>query len=178
MIRDPFSRKVSTRQISEAGRHFTLEADMGERKAMAEALGIVDVEGLSAELDVRRVGLDAFAVKGKLSATVVQTDVVTLEPILQDVAEEIDLTLVPAEAASPSRRPTDDSESQSELEDDRDVYRGGQIDLGLIMFEHLALGLDPYPRSPDAEFSGHVEDMQDKPDSPFAALAALKRDPK
>jgi len=177
MKAEPFSHKVPTRQIPQAGRHVRLEADIGERKAMAEALGIVEVAALSAELDVRPLGSDAFAVKGTLSAAVVQTDVVTLEPVPQQIAEGIDLTLVPAEPDSRSRRRTDDSESQDGSED-RDVYRGGQIDLGSIMFEHLALGLDPYPRSPGVEFPGHVEDQQDRPDSPFAALAALKPDPK
>jgi len=172
-----FSHKVPTRQIPEGGRHFRIEAEARERQAVAAALDIVEVEMLSAELDVRPVGSDAFAVKGSLAATVVQTDVVTLEPVRQLVAEEIDLTLVPEESGSPSRRRTDDSEPADALAD-KDVYQGGQIDLGPIIFEHLALGLDPYPRSPGVEFSGHVENKQEKAESPFAALAELKRDPK
>jgi uncharacterized protein len=177
MTAERFSHRVSVRQIPETGRHFKLEADAGERQAVAEALGIVEVEELVAELDLRPIGSDSFAVTGTLAATVVQTDVVTLEPVRQHIEEAIDLTLVPAESGSPSRRRTDDSEPGDEL-GDRDVYQGGQIDLGPIVFEHLALGLDPYPRSPGVEFSGHVEDKQEKPDSPFAALANLKRNPK
>ena len=57
-----------------------------------------------------------------------------------------------------------------------DVYRDGRIDLGAIVAEHLALGLDPYPRSPGVAFDGHIEDDPAADPSPFAALAALKSD--
>ncbi|HEY1452267.1 MAG TPA: DUF177 domain-containing protein, partial [Roseiarcus sp.] len=45
----------------------------------------------------------------------------------------------------------------------------GKIDLGALTAEHFALGLDPYPRKPGAEFV--APDEQAAPDSPFAALA-------
>ena len=91
--------------------------------------------------------------RGTLTASVVQTDVVTLEPVRQEVSEAIDLTLVPAEDDSLARS---EGRSRSEVEDadERDVYRGGRIDLGAIVLEHLALGLDPYPRSPGVGVSG------------------------
>jgi hypothetical protein len=55
-----------------------------------------------------------------------------------------------------------------------DLYRNGRIDLGVIVSEHLALGLDPYPRAAETEFAGHVEDGSTSDPSPFAALARLK----
>ena len=50
----------------------------------------------------------------------------------------------------------------------------GQIDLGALTAEFLALGLDPYPRKPDADFQ--LRAIGDPADSPFAALGKLKRD--
>jgi uncharacterized metal-binding protein YceD (DUF177 family) len=179
MSDQPFSFAVSVSQIPAGGRHFRVGADDQQRRAIAAALGITEVEMLSAELEVRPVGTDAFSVRGTLNGTVVQTDVVTLEPIRQELAEEIDLTLVPATAGSASKKKrAPHAEEGDEEGDERDVYSGGRIDLGAIIYEHLALGLDPYPRSPGVEFSGHVEDREDSADSPFAALAALKREPK
>ena len=152
----PFAFAVPLGQIPPRGKHFRIAPDESARRAMAEALGIVEVAELSGELEVRPMGAEAFSVRGTLTATVVQTDVVTLEPVRQEVSEAIDLTLLPADdavrgAAARRSRSRDDS-------DDRDVYRGGNIDLGAIVVEHLALGLDPYPRSPDVEFPGHIED--------------------
>ena len=48
----------------------------------------------------------------------------------------------------------------------------GQIDLGALTAEFLALGLDPYPRKPGVDFS--YQDPADEKDSPFAALGKLK----
>jgi hypothetical protein len=55
------------------------------------------------------------------------------------------------------------------------VYYDGRIDLGAIAAEHLALGLDPYPRAPGAEFADHIEDAA-RETSPFAALGLLKKE--
>jgi len=174
-----FSFTVSVSQIPTGGRHFHVEADEQQRSAVTTALEIAEVSALTAELDVCPVSAEAFSVRGTLKAAVVQTDVVTLEPIRQELAEKIDVTLVPAVAGSaPKKKRASDAEEADDEADDRDVYSGGRIDLGAIIYEHLALGLDPYPRSPGVEFPGHVEDREDRAGSPFAALAALKRDGK
>ena len=48
-----------------------------------------------------------------------------------------------------------------------DEIVNGQIDLGALTAEFLALGLDPYPRKPGVDFS--YQDPADEKDSPFAA---------
>jgi uncharacterized metal-binding protein YceD (DUF177 family) len=166
---ESFSFSVPVARIASGGKHFSIAPDAGERSAIAETLGIVEVSSLIAEVHVRPVGAEAFAVKGALAAAVVQTDVVTLEPVQQEVSEEIDLMLLPADDIRPKR-----DAAEQEAVDDRDVYRGGKIDLGAIVVEHLALGLDPYPRSPGVEFPGHIESVEEPESSPFAALANFK----
>lgn len=170
---EPFSLPVLVAQVPSSGKHFRIEPDQGQRHRIAEALAIVSVDQLSANIDVCPVGAEAFNVRGTLTASVVQTDVVTLEPVRQDLKETIDLTLVPAADDSPSRKQAPQEADVEGLEE-RDVYRGGRIDLGAIVFEHLALGLDPYPRSPGVEFSGHIEDDSAHAPSPFAVLSSLK----
>ena len=49
----------------------------------------------------------------------------------------------------------------------------GRIDLGGLAGEFLALGLDPYPRKPDASFD--LGEPEPERDSPFAALSGLAR---
>jgi hypothetical protein len=172
---EPFSVLLPVRQIPANGKHIRVEADEGQRRAIAEALEIVSVEALTAELDVGPIGADAISVRGALTASVVQEDVVTLDPVRQEVGETIDLTLVPAADDSLHKKRGPETIDVEDA-DERDVYRGGRIDLGAIVFEHLALGLDPYPRSPEVEFSGHIEDDPATAPSAFAALASLKRD--
>jgi uncharacterized metal-binding protein YceD (DUF177 family) len=168
----PFSHVVRVDRVPSRGAHVRIEANESERRAVAEALGIASVSVLSAELDVNPLAGGNVAVKGALSASVVQTDVVTIEPVAQDVAEEIDVTLAPGDESHRRIR----RQPEPEPAEDRDVFHNGEIDLGAIAVEHLALGLDPYPRAPGVEFSGHVEDDSAATPSPFAALSRLKRD--
>ena len=49
----------------------------------------------------------------------------------------------------------------------------GVVDLGAVATEFLLLGIDPYPRKPDAVFD--APPAGDPADKPFAALAALKK---
>jgi uncharacterized metal-binding protein YceD (DUF177 family) len=167
------SLTVRADEIPAGGRSFRVEASKAERRSLAEALGIADMEALSAEIDVRPMGASAFSVTGRLTASVVQTDVVTLEPVPQAVEEEIDLTMVAAEdRPAGSAEPDETGEGEGP-----ELFHHGKIDLGALTAEHLALGLDPYPRAAGVEFSGHIED--DSPEaSPFAALAKLKKDQK
>lgn len=176
MSGEPFSFPVLIAKIPGGGKHFRLEADEAERRAVAEALGIVAVEALTANLDLRPASGEAFSLRGTLRASVVQTDVVTLEPVRQNVEEAIDATLAPAKSESPPKKRAPDP-FEAESSDEHDVFWGGRIDLGVIVYEHLALALDPYPRSPGVEFPGHIEDDEAAASSAFAALAALKRDP-
>ena len=52
---------------------------------------------------------------------------------------------------------------------------GDRIDLGALATEFLLIGIDPYPRKPDATFQ--APEVEDDSTRPFAALAALKKGP-
>jgi hypothetical protein len=170
---DPFSYAVLARDIPPGGKRFRVEADAAERESLALALDIPAVAALSGELEIHPVASRGFRVRGRLEAQVVQNDVVTLDPVTQAVAEEVDVTLMPAEAvgARPSRGEVFVDAAE---EDGPDVFHNGRIDLGVILSEHLALGVDPYPRAADTRFAGHVESDPATDPSPFAALKALR----
>jgi len=145
----PFVFAVPLGQIPPRGKHFRIAPDGPARRSIAEALGIMELAELNAEMEVLPTGADAYSVRGLLTATVVQTDVVTLEPVRQEVSESIDLTLLPADDAPTEAHGKGTSPAAIDMRDDRDVYRGRKIDLGSIAVEHLALGLDPYPPPPE-----------------------------
>jgi hypothetical protein len=118
-----------------------------------------------------RRGRDGLNVSGRVSATVGQTCVVTLEPIESEVDEEIDLVFAPPSA------PTIIEEEGAEIEitpvDAPEPLTGGTVDLGAITTEFLILGIDPYPRNADAVFEPPAADGDTG--GPFAALAALQK---
>jgi len=155
-----------TRRIGPAGLAVTLDPNAEARARLAASLGIEAVPALHAELFVKPRAGDAYAVTGTVAARVVQACVVTLAPVEQSLAEEVDVMLFPAEdGGSVFGRPEDQAL--------RDTYAGGRIDLDAIVAEHVALGLDPYPRAPGVAFEGHIEDAGEDDPSPFAALARL-----
>ena len=169
----PFSHQIVAGDIPAGGRHYRIEADAGERRALADALGIPEIVSLSAELEVRPVRGRSFSLRGTLNSSVVRTDVVTLDPVVQEMAEDIDVTLMPAEGPALRARRKEILVDVAET-DGPDLFHNGRIDLGVIVGEHLALGLDPYPRAPGVDFAGHIEDDPAADPSPFAALARLK----
>lgn len=158
-----FHRPLALARIPPEGRDARIEANAAECAALAARFAIPAVERLSAELRLRpEPGGTVFA-EGHLSAEVVQTCVVTLEPVRQAVSEAIALRILP-----PGADPSDDPEGPDEIE-----AEDGAVDLGEAVAEQLSLALDPYPRAPGAELPA-AEDGDAVPTGPFAALAALR----
>lgn len=160
----PWSVPLAQRQVPETGKHLALVADETSRAAVAKVVHVREIPRLEAVLDVSRYGADGLRVEGTVVATVGQDCVVSLEPIETQVRESIDLFFVP-------KVPT---EGEPIADDAPEPLVNGAVDLGAIAVEFLILGIDPYPRKPDAVF---VAPPIDKPAAvnPFDALAVLKK---
>jgi uncharacterized metal-binding protein YceD (DUF177 family) len=169
----PWRVLVAVEDVAEAGQSFALAADAEAREAIARMAGLRELSRLEANFDVTPQGSGGLHVVGRVSATVGQNCVVTLEPLTNDVEEHVDLRFMPQSAeiegegeAGASGSPAESSSGHPE------PLIGGVIDLGALATEFLVLGLDPYPRKPGAVFEPQREERPDE--SPFAALAGLK----
>jgi hypothetical protein len=176
---DPWSVPVNVLQIPETGVHRDIEADRRARDAMAELAGLREILSASASLDVTPKGGGRFHLVGYVRARIGQTCVVTLDPIENDIDEPIDLIFAPAEQIPElSDLVVDEAaESVAEIPDPPEPIVNGIIDLGRLATDALFLGIDPYPRKPDAAFEPPVVAV-DPEDHPFAALKALQMDAK
>jgi uncharacterized metal-binding protein YceD (DUF177 family) len=167
----PWSVPVSIAELPETGQHFDLAADDEARASVARLAGLRALPELTASFDVVRQG-SAVHVRGTVNARVGQTCVVTLEPIENAVAEEVDLVF------SPDPVPPDEAKARGRVLVDEDEppepVVGDSIDLGAVATEFLMLGLDPYPRKEGAEFAPATAGDAAAA-HPFAALAALKK---
>jgi len=164
-----WSFPVRAEDIPADGAHFALEADAIVRAAVARATEILEISRLTAEFDLSRQGRNTVRVVGAVSASVRQTCVVTLEPMTNEIAEPIDLTFAPS-----SNPATSGAEHAGGVEQESsEPLVDGAVDLGAIAAEALVLGIDPYPRKPDAVFAAPA--TEDSGAHPFAALAALKK---
>jgi hypothetical protein len=162
--------------IAEGGQHFTLVADAETRVGVARLAGLRDLPRLEADFEVTRRGADGLHVVGRISATVGQNCVVTLEPLANEVEEEVNLVFMPRHAAAPRKTAeaaTPPAARDAKLNDPEPLI-GGSVDLGALAAEFLILGLDPYPRKPGAAFEPPRDASQDG--GPFAELASLTKD--
>jgi uncharacterized metal-binding protein YceD (DUF177 family) len=169
----PWSVLLRLDEVPEAGRHVVLEADEATRKAIAEAAGVVAVPQLTARFDVTQHGAEGLHVAGQVTANVIQTCVVTLEPVENVVEETVDLAFLPGAEIPEAREATGEEGLDLGADDPPEVLEDGTVDLGAIATEFLLLGIDPYPRKPGAVFVSPVE--EDPDEHPFAALARLKK---
>jgi uncharacterized metal-binding protein YceD (DUF177 family) len=151
---------------------FVLNAAPGELAGAADELGVDAVRSIAVEgrLSRRR---DIVRLSGKVSAVVVQTCVVSLEPVESVIETDIKRSFgtVAEETGEIDIDPLSD--------DPPDPLEGGAVPVGNCVIEQILLEIDPYPRKQGLEFVDIVEDEDDdddagKPASPFAALATLK----
>jgi hypothetical protein len=78
----PWQVPVAVEDVAEDGQHFDLIADAATRAAVAKVAGLRDLPRLEAAFDVTHHGAGGLRVAGHVSATVGQSCVVTLEPLV------------------------------------------------------------------------------------------------
>jgi len=165
-----FSRPVRIDTLGEGNRSLSIEADAAERAALAERFGLITLDALSADAALRREG-DLVFVEGRIKASAAQACVASGASVPAAIDEPFSLRFVP-----------EGEEGGEEIEldaEDFDTigYAGSAIDLGEAVAETLALSLDPFPRSPDADAilkAAGVLSEEEVVTGPFAALKALK----
>jgi len=179
--KDPWRAFVPVVQIPDTGLHREIEADAATRAAMAEIAGLRDISSARASFDLTPRSGGRVHVSGRVQARVGQTCVVTLDPIENDIDEEVDLIFAPVEQIPEIAEPGDDDrgnddDAVTEVAEQPEPIENGVIDLGRLATDVLYLAIDPYPRKEGAVFEHQVA-AADPEDHPFAALKSLQRDP-
>jgi uncharacterized metal-binding protein YceD (DUF177 family) len=162
-----FSREHRLDQIGAGEAVVEISAEPGERAALAERFGLLGIDSLAARCTIRREAAGIRAI-GHLSARVTQACVASHAPVPAAIEEDFDLRFQPEGEAG-------EEIELSEAECDTIFYTGGAIDLGEAAAETLALALDPFPRSPDAEAVLKAAGVLGEDEAgPFSALAGLR----
>jgi uncharacterized metal-binding protein YceD (DUF177 family) len=169
----PINWSHGTHAIPEEGLEVERIGSAEECAVLAKALEIVACERLETRYAIQPMAGGRFMVTGSLEAEVVQSCVVSLEPVADRIVERFEVDFWP-----PDTLPEPDSGELDVLAiPDREPIEDGAIAIGRIVYEHLAAGLDPYPRKEGAAFrwtEGEDRPEGDRRDSPFAVLARLK----
>lgn len=170
----PWSVPVAIDQIPDGGLHRDIVAPETALAAIARLADIREVSALSATFDVAKRS-NKVEVTGRVRANVGQTCVVSLEPMETEIDEAIELTFAPPPAGAVSLDNGASDSARAGGEEAPEPLLGNSIDLGAIAAEFLVLAIDPYPRKEGAEFAPPA--IEEAGNKPFAALAALQKNP-
>ena len=210
-----FSRIIRVDHVGaregEEGESLSFAADENERKMLAARLGLLALDTLEADVVATRLEIEGdirqapsgVRLRVKFEADVVQSCVVSLEPVAAHIAQGFEVDYLPAGATRPEIKPEFDAEGWSKEDGDGEAHQlsgddlsegevivdvdevdppeilqGGEIDVGEVIAEYLSLSLDPYPRAPEAEIAadqtGYLQNEEVAADNPFAVLKKLK----
>ena len=164
-----FAHRLALDRIRDGDR-LDLVADAEELAAVATRLDLASLERLDAHAVLRREG-DSVCAAGRIKASLEQRCVATGDPLRVRVDEAFDLRFIPEPKVAGG-----DEEFELGADELDTLFHDGQaIDLGAAIADSLALGLDPYPRSANAEEAlRQAGVISEEEAGPFAALAALK----
>jgi uncharacterized metal-binding protein YceD (DUF177 family) len=155
---------------------FRLEPDSAERAAIADELGILGIERLSFQGEIRPAGGQDWELDATLAARVVQACIVTLDPVVTDLSEQVRRRYL-------AQMPEPEGDEVEMPEDDTAEPLPKIIDAGAVLTEALALALPPWPRAKGAELGSAAaaapgtEPLTDAEIRPFAKLGDMLRKP-
>lgn len=168
----PIQSVFDLSRLSEAGYERVVTATPTELAAIAAWEGVDAVTDFEGRVTLKRLSQNRFAYSATLSADIVQSCVVTLEPVKSHVSRKFsrELHYSPArhddEVGTISLAPTED--------DTPDEIHSLKFDLAGPLLEEFSLAVDPYPRAPGVAFEPPVDEPA-RQANPFAALKGLKR---
>lgn len=154
-----------------SSRTYSRDASPQELAAIAAGLELIACSQLQAGYTIRTLGGGRYKLTGHCKSEVTQACVITLEPLVDRVAFDLDVEFAP----DPSLRLPDAAADEIEVSSLPDIepIENGSLDVGRVVFEALAASLNPYPKKPDAAFSFDDPRATDPRSHPFAVLAQL-----
>jgi uncharacterized metal-binding protein YceD (DUF177 family) len=170
-----FSRRLSLDRISTTQHREEIAATDKERADLAGRFGLLSLDSFSASFTLKRLRKDLVRVKGRITASLAQACVVTLDPVPARIDERFEVDFI--EGVEPA---VTDLELDAEAAEAPEPAPDGWIDLGELAAEQLGLALDPYPRKPDAAVPAEwtagpaAEPAAAERPNPFAILDKLR----
>jgi hypothetical protein len=165
--RSPVSFDVNVARLPKKGMPVTIEATEAQRAELADRHGLLSVQSFRADLTVAAWKRNGVSVEGQVIADVVQSCIVTLEPVEARIEEEISQVFLPESSKLGRESFGLGGEILIDVEgpDSPETFSGDVIDVGALAEEFFGLGIDPYPRKPGATLpkaSAGEKDLQDE----------------
>lgn len=177
-------RVLDLERMGAGGAALDVVASEGERAALARRFGFLALPAFSARVTVDRRPGGQIVVEGRLKGRIVQSCILTLDPVAQDLDDTFRIVF---KQGLEEERDVESGEAILNAQADApEPISGNMLDVGEIIAEQLSLAAEPYPRKSGAK----LEDVLPKPRGgrpggrpeqrrhPFAGLAALRDKPR
>jgi hypothetical protein len=167
---DELGWEHAVQDIPESGLTVERSASPEELDAIARSLELLACRRLVARYALTPRGGGHIHLAGSLQAQVEQSCVVTLEPLLNDVATDFQVDYWPETELPEPGGGVVDIDDEAELE----PIVAGRIEVGRVVFQALAGAIDLFPRKPGVTFEPPPDVADGGSEGPFAALAKMK----
>jgi len=162
-----FARPVELSRLSRGEQRFEISANAAERAALAARFGLLGLDQLDAIVRLGRIAGGLVRLEADFAADVIQTCVITLDPVRNHVAETF--TVLYGEGAEACEVTLDGAAETIE------PVAGGVIDIGEAVAQQLSLALDPFPHAPGVSIVNVSAGSEDaSAGSPFKVLERLR----
>jgi hypothetical protein len=169
----PLQRFHDLSDLPDAGYELDIDPGTEELRALAKWAGVDEIPRLHAHVLVRAQSKTRFLEDTQFEADIVQSCVVTLEPVRTHIARSFARALHLTPGVGRFADEGGAVAAAAASEDSPDEIDSAVYDLGIPIREELALAIDPYPRAPGVAFEPPPD--EDRTETPFAVLEKLKR---
>lgn len=173
----PISFPVNVAGLPQRGMSVVVEADAGQRDALAAAHDLLEVVSLRADLAVTSWKKGGVRIGGRLRARIVQACIVSLEPVETVIDEDVSALFLPESSKLVAPRRSLDGEIllDAKGDDAPETFSGDTIDVGSLVEEFFELGIDPYPRKSGATLEAKAGLIEDAAGPLKEKLEALRK---
>jgi uncharacterized metal-binding protein YceD (DUF177 family) len=172
-VEPPFERVYDLGGLGRAGDGLTIALNEESRARLAKWADIEAVDKYEAAVSLRRLSANRFEYQARLVADIVQSCVVTLEPVNSHIEREFSRELHFQEH-SPRSEPHAEALTIAAADDEApEEIESLEFDVAKPLLEEFCLSIDPYPRAPGVAFAPPAT-HEPASESPFAALKSLK----
>ena len=158
----PISFAVNVARLPQKGIWVKFEADSAQRGELAGDHGLLSVDKLQAEFMVTPWRRNGVKVAGRVSADIVQSCVVTLDPLAVHIDEAVEGLFLP-EGSKLGRQGFGQAGEiliDADGPDSPETFSGDSVDVGALAEQFFALAIDPYPRKPGAQLAASGEEAE------------------
>jgi len=166
-----FSHVIDLEQAHLRGRAMSFSASKEQCEQIMEVFDLLDLKSFSVQTQVKQLINKTYEVHGSLNAIIVQSSVVSCEPVTTSISEQFTVMLMPSQKRM-------DEYEESHPDDDCDVFVDGEYDIGNLALEYLSLSLPENPKL-DGETGDHIEFDENETEpkvSPFSVIIDKLKD--